>query len=322
MVASDVATHEASWPPGGSAEAFGGVVDPYRRELLVHCYRMLGSIDDAEDALQDALANAWHRRNTYQRDVSFRAWLYRIATNACLDAIGRRKRRSGSEVHIGVGPFPGRAPGRSGRRRARGAVRRPRIDLARVPDGPPAVAATAAGRPRPARCPQLACGRGRGAARPERARGQQRVAAGSRDRLPPYGQPGRSGPRVAPTQPQPGGLLERYVRAWESADVAGLVALLREDALLTMPPRPSVAWRRARSASSSRRRCSTTARPMRLVPTRANGSPAFLAYANPGRGERFDAFALLVLGRRRASRGPDRRLRRPGRPRAVRAAAA
>jgi RNA polymerase sigma-70 factor (ECF subfamily) len=106
MVASNVTTHESSWPPGGSAEAFGGVVDPYRRELLVHCYRMLGSIDDAEDALQDALANAWHRRNTYQRDVSFRAWLYRIATNACIDAIGRRKRRSGSEVHVGVGPFP------------------------------------------------------------------------------------------------------------------------------------------------------------------------------------------------------------------------
>jgi RNA polymerase sigma-70 factor (ECF subfamily) len=87
-----------------SAEAFGDRVNPFRHELLVHCYRMLGSIDDAEDAVQDALVRAWNGRNTFQRAVSFRAWLYRIATNACLDAIERRKRGSARDEILGVGP--------------------------------------------------------------------------------------------------------------------------------------------------------------------------------------------------------------------------
>ena len=96
-----------------------------------------------------------------------------------------------------------------------------------------------------------------------------------------YGQPGRSGPRVAPTQPQPGGLLERYVRAWESADVAGLVALLREDALLTMPPRPSVVGARAIGEFLAASMLSA-ARPIRLVPARANRQPGVPRLREPG----------------------------------------
>ena len=62
---------------GDSAEAFGALTDPFRRPLLVHCYRMLGSIDDAEDAVQEALARAWHGRATFRAAISLRAWLYR-----------------------------------------------------------------------------------------------------------------------------------------------------------------------------------------------------------------------------------------------------
>lgn len=89
-----------------SADAFGELTQPYRRELLRHCYRMLGTLDDAEDAVQDALVRAWRGRNTFQHQISFRAWLYRIATNACLDAIERRKRGRIGDEHLGVGPFP------------------------------------------------------------------------------------------------------------------------------------------------------------------------------------------------------------------------
>ena len=103
MIDSDELGDRSPTLLGDSPEAFGVLVDPYRRELVVHCYRMLGSIDDAEDAVQDTLVNAWRRRATYVQDRSLRAWLYRIATNASLDAIDRRSRhQGGGDVHIGV----------------------------------------------------------------------------------------------------------------------------------------------------------------------------------------------------------------------------
>src|SRR5229473_6238281 len=88
-----------------SAEAFGDQVALHQNELLVHCYRMLGTIDEAEDAVQDALARAWQGRQTFRRSVSLRAWLYRIATNVCLNAIELRKRDRVEERHV-IGPSP------------------------------------------------------------------------------------------------------------------------------------------------------------------------------------------------------------------------
>ena len=308
MVASDVTTHESSWPPGGSAEAFGGVVDPYRRELLVHCYRMLG----LHRRRRGRPPGRARQRVASTEHVSARRLVPGMAVPDRDERVPRCHRPP--ETPFGQrGPHrcravSGRAPRRSGRRRARGAVRRPRIDLARVPDGPPAAAAAPAGRLvlrdvlswRAAEVAGLL-----DLSVPAVNSALQRARATVSRR---YGQPGRSGPRVAPAQPQPGGLLERYVRAWESADVAGLVALLREDALLTMPPRPSVAGaardrrvprgvdaRRRSSDAPGRRRARTAAR--RSSPTRtraaASGSTRSRSWCSPSTGSfvaQIDAF--------------------------------
>src|SRR2546421_10096621 len=77
----------------GDQAAFQRLTDPYRRELLVHCYRMLGSLEDAEDMLQETLLRAWRRLDTFEGRASLRAWLYKIATNASLDALDKRPRR-------------------------------------------------------------------------------------------------------------------------------------------------------------------------------------------------------------------------------------
>ena len=73
-----------------SADAFGDQISDHRNELFAHCYRMMGTVDEAEDALQEAFTRGWAGRDTFRRSISFRAWLFRIATNVCLNAIDSR----------------------------------------------------------------------------------------------------------------------------------------------------------------------------------------------------------------------------------------
>ena len=87
----------------GDQSAFAELVEPYRGELQAHCYRMLGSYEDSEDLVQETFLRAWRRRKSFQGRSSFRAWLYRIATNACLDFIDRRPRKV--RAHEGPGPL-------------------------------------------------------------------------------------------------------------------------------------------------------------------------------------------------------------------------
>jgi len=77
-----------------TADEFSTITEPYRSALLLHCYRMIGSLQDAEDLVQEALLRAWQRRETYAGRATVRAWLYKIATNLCLDALAQRKRRT------------------------------------------------------------------------------------------------------------------------------------------------------------------------------------------------------------------------------------
>jgi DNA-directed RNA polymerase specialized sigma24 family protein len=106
----------------GDDEAFRALTEPHRRELQVHCYRMLGSLQDAEDALQDTLLAAWQGLAGFEGRASIRTWLYRIATNRCLDALRAASRRPAKEWDIpGVDPPE---PARRGRM-ARAVSRRP-----------------------------------------------------------------------------------------------------------------------------------------------------------------------------------------------------
>ena len=86
----------------GDERAFAELVEPYRRALEVHCYRMLGSLYDAEDAAQETLLRAWRSLDRFERRASVQTWLYRIATNACLDEIDRRPRRA----EPAIDPYP------------------------------------------------------------------------------------------------------------------------------------------------------------------------------------------------------------------------
>ena len=94
----------------GDEEAFRALTEPHRRELLVHCYRMLGSLQDAEDALQDTFVGAWQGLGSFQERASMRTWLYRIATNRCLNALRTTKRRPAKAWDVpgmvGAGPDP------------------------------------------------------------------------------------------------------------------------------------------------------------------------------------------------------------------------
>src|SRR5258707_2178723 len=81
----------------GDGEAFRALTEPHRRELQVHCYRMLGSLQDAEDAVQESLLAAWQGLDAFEGRASIRTWLYRIATNRCLNALRSASRRSAME---------------------------------------------------------------------------------------------------------------------------------------------------------------------------------------------------------------------------------
>jgi RNA polymerase sigma-70 factor (ECF subfamily) len=94
----------------GDESAFSALVERYRRELQVHCYRMLGSFEDSEDMVQETLLRAWRKRESFEGRSSFRAWLYRIATNACLDFLAHNERRVISHEATAADPGVALAP--------------------------------------------------------------------------------------------------------------------------------------------------------------------------------------------------------------------
>jgi len=258
-----------------SADVFGDQVAGHRGELFAHCYRMLGTVDEAEDALQEALMRAWQGRHTYREQISFRAWLYRIATNTCLNAIEARKRG-----RVEPGPCPDDLL----------------AGIASADSGPEALYDTHESvslafltvlQVLPPRQRAVLLLRDVLAFRAEEA---ARLLETSVQAVNSTLQRARRTLRRSYVRPRlinSPHLLERYVRAWETADVVGLVALLREDAVLTMPPKPAVVGSRA--IGSFLAESIFPMAPMRLVGARANQSPAFVMHV------RDRLFALLVI---------------------------
>jgi RNA polymerase sigma-70 factor (ECF subfamily) len=285
-----VAIQDAPDLIGGSAADFDARTDPFRRELLDHCYRMLGSIDDAEDAVQDALVRAWRSRDTYQRAISLRAWLYRIATNVCLDAIQRRRRTHEAAERLDTGPIPDDLLDEASARPEALYDARESISLAFLTALqllPPRQRAVLILRDVLAwRASEVAELLELSVPAVNSALHRARTTLSSRYRI-----------GSVPPRAEPGGLgsmLERYVRAWETADVTGLVALLREDAIVSMPPAVFLTGR-AMIRTFLADAVLVDGRRIRMVPIGANRMPGFAIYSADGPDADLRPYAIVLL---------------------------
>jgi RNA polymerase sigma-70 factor, ECF subfamily len=293
----------------GDQTAFETLVGPYRRELLVHCYRMLGSFHDAEDLVQETLLRAWEKRATLTSPGSYRAWLYRIATNLCLNTLTRVPRRSlPPETHpqsdpcnpapprlrepIWLEPFPDDLladPHSDPQDRALLHEQTTLAFLVALQHLTPAQRAILLLR-EVMEWPTVEVAEWLNLSVPAVNSGLQRArrALQKRNVLP------EAATSLPTSQLQP--LLDRYVTLWEQADIPEFVALLREDAWFTMPPLPVWYQGRAVIATMLSTRIFTPGRQRRLLPTRANGSPAFGLYQREAGADAYQLFGLVVLG--------------------------
>ena len=252
----------------GDEHAFRRLVEPYRHALEVHCYRMLGSAHDTEDLVQETLLRAWRALERFEPRAQLQTWLYRIATNACLDELERRPRRPEP-----IDPFPDQ----------------PSSDTAAPIYDPAARYALREGMELALlRAIQELPGRQRavlifrdvlGWTAPEVAELLESTVASVNSAL----QRARATidpqlPLVPPAVPDQveRALLARYVDAFEHDDIDGLVALLQEDAVMRMPPQPSVLGATAVATFLRERAARGDLSRMRLTPTRANGRPALV----------------------------------------------
>lgn len=275
----------------GDAQAFRALTEPHRRELRVHCYRMLGSFQDAEDVLQETLLAAWQGFGGFEGRASLRGWLYKIATNRCLNA----RRSAGRRITRGydVPEVKPPAPTRLGEVTWLEPFPDSFFEVGDVPFGPHvryeqteaiSLAFVAALQILPHRqlavlilCDVLGFESSEVAEMLDTTvdsanSALKRARANLQSRRPDAG-----ARRPAPTVPSDDELASKFARAWESADVDAVVQLLTDDVFISMPPFPNeyegrkIAARFVGSIFDAGRR-------FELVPTRANGQPAFGAY--------------------------------------------
>jgi RNA polymerase sigma-70 factor (ECF subfamily) len=297
-----------------SDEEFAATIDPFRRELQAHCYRMLGNVHEAEDLAQDALIRAWQRRETFEGRGSLRAWLYKIATNACLNALARKPRRTlplanGAAAQIDapippaqrepiwLEPFPDAWLAEDSDQSVN-----PEAHIAAHESITLAFMTVLHQLPPRQRAILLLCdvldwpvnevagllettrSAAKSALHRARATLTQRYRRVSDDSI-----------NLADDALRD--KLARYVRAWEGADVEGLVALLKSDATFSMPPIPvwycgreAIRWLTGRTVFAG-----APARRWRLLPTRASGCLAFGLYKLDESDDQFHAYGIQVV---------------------------
>lgn len=301
----------------GDESAFSGLVERYRPELQAHCYRMLGSFDESEDLVQETFLRAWRKRESFQGRSTFRAWLYRIATNACLDTLSRRPRRvlphmvaaaSGPDATMlppsdlpWLQPYPDRLldPVAASHEEPDAAVvAKETIEL---------VFLVAIQHLSPRQRAVLILRDVLGWPAKETAdlldsssasvnSALQRARTTVKEYLPSQ--------RLEWTRSgDPSGdervLLERYMRAHERADIAAMAELLAEDVRFAMPPWPTW-WQGRDTVAAVRARDIEPTSPhyvgdVRLVPTRANRQPAAAIYLRRQGSDDYQAVGMDVL---------------------------
>jgi len=286
----------------GDRDAFRQLTEPYRRELRVHCYRMLGCFQDADDALQDTMLSAWQGLAQFEGRASIRTWLYRIATNRCLNALRSAQRRPAKQWDIPH--FEPPEPTRLGE----AVWLEPFPDAlleasVEVPPGPEAryeqteaisLAFVTALQLLPPR--QLAVLILRDVVGYQASEvadmldstlesvnsALKRARASLQQRLPPAA---AREPAPAADSAAEQALAARFVRAYESADLDSLVALLTDDAFMSMPPM-ALEYQGRDAVAGFLAVVFGTGRKFDLVPTRANGQPAFGLYLGAPSGVR------------------------------------
>ena len=296
----------------GDEHAFRQLVGPYQGELQLHCYRILGSAQDAEDALQETLLAAWRGLAQFEGRSSVRTWLYRVATNCCLKALRSASRRPpvnwpppGVDVPtpsrvgevIWLQPYPDMlleglpdaTPGPEARYEASETISLAFVTaLQTLPPRQRAVLILrdVLGFPTSQVAGILDSSEDSAASALKRARAAMRgqYPAATARRLPP--RPGSPGERD---------LVDRFTRAYQAGDVAAVVALLTEDIAVTMPPLSLEYHGRELVARFLAATGLRPGRRPRIVPTRANGQPAFGLYAQDPQAGIFHAAGLLVL---------------------------
>ncbi|RWC69594.1 MAG: sigma-70 family RNA polymerase sigma factor [Mesorhizobium sp.] len=299
-----------------TGQAFERLAEPFRRELKLHCYRMIGSVHEAEDLMQETYIRAWRGYNRFDGRGSFRAWIYRIATNACLDALTSRKnlrRLLPDQRGVATSDMPDGAPAFA-----------PAIDMAwlepypdqfleGIADDAPNPEARYASReavqlafiaviqqlpPRQRAVLLLVDVLGWSAAETATLLGGSTASVNSglqraRNTLARRYPDGRA-PAMQPPDGAQERLIRRYIEAWEGLDLDRFIELLKEDATLAMPPLRQ--WYAGRDAIRAFHRIVWKSfSGFRLLPTGANGQPALALYGCTVAGGPWSAHSLHVL---------------------------